>query len=57
MARRRKDADCPGCAGLFGPLGAGERIHRLCEWMTPTDWAALRPYLDGSLLGVWSSGT
>lgn len=60
MGRRstpsRVVADCDGCGGLLGDLAPGERRHRLCQWATAEDWAALRPYLNGTFLGVSISG-
>lgn len=49
-------AGCGVCSGLLGDLQPGERAHPLCAWATAEDWAALRPYLGGDLLGVNVSG-
>lgn len=49
-------SDCPLCHGLLGPLPPRRRIHELCAWAEPQDWAALRGWLDGSMMGVTMSG-
>lgn len=49
-------ATCPVCTGLLGDLQFGEQRHTFCSWAGPQDWAALRPWLTGTLDGVHAAG-
>lgn len=49
--------DCIVCKGLLGPLDTGDgRMHYFCSWARPEDWAALRPFFNGTLDGVQAGG-
>lgn len=48
--------ECPVCDGLLGSLPPGQQAHALCLWATADDWAALRPFLTGTLDGVHAGG-
>lgn len=50
--RKSMEGQCPVCTGLLGELRAGEIKHPFCAWARPSDWAALRPYLTGTLEGI-----
>ena len=49
---------CTECRGLLDVnVDHKDRTkHRFCAWARGGDYAALRPYLDGSLRGVDASG-
>lgn len=56
MERDGEPALCPVCKNALGELEPGQREHKFCGWATPSDWAALRPYMDGSFTGVHMGG-
>lgn len=57
MSKQSDDpALCPVCRNLLGDLEPGQDRHGFCSWATEADWRALRPYLDGSFMGVHMGG-